>query len=412
MHKSLVHLLLVFSLLLIIGFSVFANALSNRFVYDDMVQIVRLSMEHSLRNLPLFFISSIRNIEKHGIFFDFYYKPMMFVDFSLLYALGKGTALPFHLFQIGVFVCNSLLVYLILKKIFPFSLALFFSLLFLLHPINADNAVYIANTQDVLFFFFGMIALVFVIYLPERRSTKINMSFWLFLSLLSKESGILFAVILLGYIVLFEKQLLKDYVPWFVGVGGVYGVLRIVASQFYFISMITPLVAKTTLSQRLIFIPRSLVFYLQRFVLPNDSISQSSKILPHFSYFFSSLGILVLFLGAALYLGKYLMQNRGDKDIRWYGFFCLWLSVGLVFHLQLFPFDDFVQDRWFYFPFVGLVGILGFGIVQIRWRATLVKIVGVSIALVILIFCAQKTVQKSSYYRSPASITAHRSIFY
>jgi hypothetical protein len=51
------------------------------------------------------------------------------------------------------------------------------------------------------------------------------------------------------------------------------------------------------------------------------------------------------------------MKDR--KEIRVLVFFSGWLVTGLAIHAQIIPLDQTVADRWFYFPIVGLLGIMG-----------------------------------------------------
>src|ERR1051326_1745541 len=89
-------------ILCVTGIIIFSNALFNNFVSDDILQIVKSPLVHSLNNIPLFFISSLRDIKRHGIFVDFYYKPIMFSLYSLLYTIAKGSPIPFHIFQLCI----------------------------------------------------------------------------------------------------------------------------------------------------------------------------------------------------------------------------------------------------------------------------------------------------------------------
>ena len=74
--------------------------------------------------------------------------------------------------------------------------------------------------------------------------------------------------------------------------------------------------------------------------------------------FYIPLGVSVLFLGIILAFGYVLFKNK-SKNFKAYLFFLIWFLLGLMFHAQIFPLDMTVAERWFYFPFAGLLGIAG-----------------------------------------------------
>jgi hypothetical protein len=79
------------------------------------------------------------------------------------------------------------------------------SLVFLVHPINSEAVLYISATQEVLYFVFGILAVL--ILAETRTNTYYYLSIpCLLLSLLSKETGALFMVVSLFYLKLFRKN--------------------------------------------------------------------------------------------------------------------------------------------------------------------------------------------------------------
>ncbi|HYT42463.1 MAG TPA: hypothetical protein VEP90_08960, partial [Methylomirabilota bacterium] len=68
-----------------------------------------------------------------------------------------------------------------------------------------------------------------------------------------------------------------------------------------------------------------------------------------------------LFFLALCMAGVYLYIHK-KSYFKPYLFFLLWFLFGIGMLLQIFPLDMTVSDRWFYFPIVGLLGIIGVGI--------------------------------------------------
>ncbi len=257
------------------------------------------------------------------------------------------------------------------------------SLLFLVHPINSEAVVYISNLQDVLFCFFGLLA--FWVFLNFRRDIKRLLLIFglLLLSVLSKETGVLFLLSLLLYVFLFERKLIFKTI---IGVGLViiiYSGLRLHAVGFYkYENELFPMM-QMPISQRLLHIPIIISYYVKTLLLPiNLSFAQSWTIKDvSVSNFYGPLLSILIFLG--IFFWAAVKQIKG-KTFPLFLFFSLFVLLGILMHIQIVPLDMTVADRWFYFPFIGILGLL-----QI-WFSKLKKtkhLITGFLSLTVVLFC-------------------------
>jgi tetratricopeptide (TPR) repeat protein len=87
-------------------------------------------------------------------------------------------------------------------------------------------------------------------------------------------------------------------------------------------------------------------------------------------------------------------------------FFFVWFSVGLTLHLQIFPLDMTVADRWFYFPFVGLLGMIALGILSLKRYKKLLT-AGYIVGISMLIFFSLRTVVRNTNWSNPITLYSH-----
>lgn len=348
------------------GFLTFFNALFNGFLWDDEEQVLNNGLIHSISNFPYFFASSTFNTGGVGTLGGLYYKPVMLLFFSLLYSLSGPNAFLFHLFQISVHIASTIFLFLVFKKLFKeitdknlTLLALAGALLFLVHPISSETVVYISNLQDILYFFFGIIA--FWLALSKKLDFKklCLFGFLLLLSLLSKETGLLFVPLTALYLLIYRRKELKNFILTAVSVGIIYSLLRFALAGIYFRKHGLSPITLLPLTDRLINIPAIIVFYLKTFFYPaNLAINQHWVIREvNWSSFFLPLVLSALFFTFLCFMGFFIFK-RDKNAFKLYLFFSGWFLLGLAFHLQIIPLDVTVTDRWFYFPLVGLLGMM------------------------------------------------------
>lgn len=346
------------------GFMVFFYSVFNPFVLDDVSQIVYNPYVTSIGNIPLFFYSSVSTPGISGMtVFLYQYKPLLYTIYTILVSIFGLNPIPFHLLQICLHIINAILIFLLFSYFLKRSYSFFLSLLFLVHPINSEAVIYIADLQDTLFLMFGLCA--FYIFVKSKNGLlsykkTVIISFLLFLSLLSKNTGVLFLFIFPLYAFLLSRINIKRISIVSVIVLLVYLVINLISYQHILFASLPSLIQRTQLIERIQTIPLIFIYYLETFLIPLNlavvqewlvnKITTTNFILPLF--------LDLAFCACIILFGRFL-HKKDHKMFTNYLFFSLWFFLGLGFHLQLFPLDQTVADRWFYFPIVGLLAMLG-----------------------------------------------------
>jgi hypothetical protein len=388
-----------------IGVLIFFNSLFNGFVGDDVPQIVENTYVHSVQNIPFLFTGStfFNGTAQHldGI----YYKPLFSSSFALLYTVSGPNAFWYHLFQLCFAVINTILVFLLLKHFFKIIPAFLLSLLFLIHPVNSESVLYISDLQEVLFLFFGLLSLLLLLRCHSRKLLVIAALF-LLCSLLSKETAILFLPMSLFYVYLFKRKMLYTWSGLLVLVLSIYLVLRINAIGL--IAHTTPVapIEKLNFLTRLMQIPEIIIFYLKTFFYPLPLSFSYNWVYPHISitHFYVPLFFVLCFLG----LVAYFLYTNGKQSSKTYTkvgiFFAAWLVMGIVLHLQIIPLDNTVAERWFYFPIIGLLGIVG--LVTEIYSINLKNKWIISIIIITFVVLSVRTFVRSFDYRDESTLVS------
>jgi protein O-mannosyl-transferase len=376
-----------------LGILTYGNGLLNGFVRDDTVQIVRNTVIHSLANIPVFFTGSTfytgSPVELGGT----YYKPIMSVVFSIIYTFFKENSIPFHIFQLCIHILSTILLYIFLKKFFRFSISILLSLVFLVHPGNSETVFYISGLQEVLFFFFGLLALTSFSYLRNNKILILTFVL-LFISCLSKETGILFLIMMLLYVLFFEKKkIIGVFVP-LISVAGVYFLLRNNAVGL-FQRPISAYIDQLDLVQRILNVPEIVLFYIKLFILPYNLSSsyQWAYNIATLQHFYIPLLLVGLVMFLFLFVGMYLFKSHQERYLKLYIFFFLWFLVGIALHSQIIPLDSVVSERWLYFPMVGLLGIAG--VVLSVFKVNLTNKIILSLVCMLIALLSMRTIVRS-----------------
>lgn len=171
---------------------------------------------------------------------------------NILYAISYRyfglSATPLHVMSISMHIINSILAYVVLKKLFNFKTAAIASLIFVVHPVNTEAVTWISGRVYLYLTLFNLAVL-----LPYIEYKKTNKLGYLFLaaeiylgSLFIYRNIWLMLVPLLVFVVdrfFIEKKLnLKNLAPW--------GLIAGVAFCFLVIS--GPFIVEHTITQRVL----------------------------------------------------------------------------------------------------------------------------------------------------------------
>ncbi len=345
--------------IVVIGFATYMSGLHNPFQGDDNGQIVNNIPVHSLANFNQFFEGGTFYYGPSLPLSGDYYRPLMTTTFSLLYTFFGPKTLPFHLLQLVLFISSAFLLYLVFCFPFRKELALFLALIFLVHPINSQNVFAIPSMQDVLFLFFGLLGLYLLFRLKTQRALYCS-AVCLFLSLLSKETAILFIAVSLLYLYWYNRKRLVPFSAILVLPLAFYIFLRAHAIGWLTTPAYSP-IAKLPLSDRLLSSPEILLFYISKLVDPWKLSTSYFWVQPHFSIEHVLLPLLLdtaLFVGVG-YAAHRLYRHHHRSQYVSFVFFAIWFIAGMLMLLQIVPLDMTVSETWFAFPMIGLLGMIG-----------------------------------------------------
>jgi tetratricopeptide (TPR) repeat protein len=398
------HILLT---LFILAFLIYGNGLFNNFVIDDINQVVADPLVHSLTTMPQLFAGGtfsdgILNLQGN------YYRPIMTTTYAIIYSLFGPTPFFFHLVQLVLHIFNAWLVYKLFRKWISPNFSLFGSLVFLVHPINSETVLYIANLQDTLFVFFGLSALI--LYTSSFTSRyKLLLTFVLLtLSLLSKETGVIFIFMLLLYQWLYNRKDIINSVSLTIVLGFIYIFLKYaIAHISSTVNTFAP-ITRLSFNERLLQIPAIITYYLKTFLYPKDLITVQNWII-HSATFTTFYIPLLIFIGVVIVIitaPLILLKNNKTKKKQFF-YFAVWFALGLFLHLQLQPLDSTVADHWFYFPVIGLLGMILILFEKIKLQKKHYQYIAVFFCFILLFVLSVRSFLRTFNFRNQYVLAKH-----
>ena len=369
---------LIAAVLIAACFLVYANSLTNSFVWDDEALVVNNTDIRSLRCVHRFFTARLFPGIKGGNF----YRPVQSLSYAIDYFFWGLNPFGFHLTNILLHAANAALIYLVLFALTGRrEISFMASLLFVVHPINTEAVDYVSGRADLLAALFMYISLFFFIAEKKRsiteRSDRIgkagffmpSVAFFI-LSLLTKAAAVILPLLAMLCCFCFEKQW-ESFVrerrritkrSWallavLVSIPALYLLIRYairVSSGEALSSNPYPFYCRFLTSFKVVLLYLKLLVFpfplhMERVVPMETSIFSPAVFLP----------IIFLCVIAVVALKAYRISRIAFFGIAWF-------FIALVPYLNWFPMNAEMAEHWLYVPSVGFFLLAVLGLEQLR----------------------------------------------
>jgi protein O-mannosyl-transferase len=345
----------------------YANHFQNSFHFDDFHTVTTNPYIRDLHYIPRFFVDPMlfSTLPDHAT-----YRPLVSTSLAIDYWLGRGRVVggreqplsffPFHFSTFFWYIVQLILMFFLFRRIMdaadphPSNLwtALLATACYGLHPANAETVNYIVQRAD-LYNALGVVAsLLWFIAWPAQRKHA-----WYLIpavaAYLSKAPALIYPLILLAYVWLFESQgeegnpqglrrfLVRATLPAFL----------VTAAAAILTSKMTPAVYNPGATSGFLYRitqPWVALHYFKVFFLPTDLSADTdwTYVRP-----FSVQAIIgYLFVIGLLAVAFYTARRRETRPI---SFGIIWFFVALL-PTSLMPLAEVTNDHRMFFPFVGL----------------------------------------------------------
>jgi hypothetical protein len=202
------------------------------------------------------------------------------------------------------------------------------------------------------------------------------------------------------YLFLFNRERLYSFLLKLLSPIVVYAALRINAVGLHQNVNIAP-IDRLSVGGRLLTDPSIVMLYLSKLIFPWRLATGYYWVHSTFSVRYVLLPLLIdlIVVGLFIYVG-FLVHKRSSKAQYYtYLFFAIWAGVGMLPNLQIIPLDLTAAETWFYFSFVGVLGMIGVALGAFRIRPTWIVIAGVVLIGVFGIRTALRGFDYRSQYR-------------
>jgi len=191
-----------------LAIAIYANSLANGFVSDDKYQLLKNPLIAGFSELPHIFGSGVWSFLGIPGNPGNYYRPLQFLAYLLLYQWAGLSAPAFHVFMVLLHAVNTVMLYLLVRRLAPGRVAFGAGTLFAVHPIHTEVVDWIAAAPDVLV---TMLVLLGVWWLARQddppRGLAIAGHCGLYLAaLLAKETGAMLLPLYAGFGFLFRER--------------------------------------------------------------------------------------------------------------------------------------------------------------------------------------------------------------
>jgi protein O-mannosyl-transferase len=346
--------LLLYAVIGIVAFCVFANTLGHGFVYDDNRQILMNPMIQRSELYGRALTSDVWAFKGGGsLTASNYFRPT-FVGWMIAnWFLFDGSASGWHLTNILLHVGVCLLLFAFLRRLgCERFIAAVIAILFAVHPVHVENVAWISGATDTLLAVFLLASLILAqVYAAGGSLIYLALSVLTYLLALGSKEVALFCVPLYWLIFQHEgsRKAIRSTIPFAVVAVGFF-TLRVWVLGAIFMPVEDPTPAGTALSS----VPRIFAEYLQQVFFP-FWLGPSLPIRPVGDFALADFVLpLILSIVAVLALGFLAMRSF----VQAFGLTLFGLTLLPVLNPSNFSTEHLAHDRYLYLPLAGILMLI------------------------------------------------------
>jgi len=349
------NLYLVALIIIVLCVFSYSSSLNNSFTnWDDEQMLVNNQSVKSLSPANIF-----------DIFTNFHhshYHPLVNISYAAEYHFFGLKPFVYHLTNLIFHILNSILVYLILFRLFKNNfVSILVSVLFAVHPLHVESVAWITERKDMLYSFFFLMAFLFYLKNKQSKSKRFDIYIYIFfiLSCFSKASAVTFPVILVLTDYFNNKKItfndIKEKVPLFL-IAVIFGIINIMAQYQQPLSGVAIETPQFGILEKALIVFYNYCFYVYKTLIPINL----SAFYPYPNLATVSLPIIFwiapVITGLIVYAVYY---TRRINTVFMFGL--LFYSVTILPVLQIVPVGRAITaDRFAYIPIIGLLLIFSF----------------------------------------------------
>ncbi|MDD5449443.1 MAG: tetratricopeptide repeat protein [Candidatus Omnitrophica bacterium] len=383
--------LLSVALIIILGLAVYANSLNGKFVYDDETLIMKNAFIKDWSILPKVFTEDTGKGAGERYFF---YRPLQIISYAVDYHAWRLNVVGYHLTNVILHILVTLCIYWFINILFGDKIiSIITAIFFVTHPIHTTVVSYISTRAESLYLLFMLISFIFYIKSSKTKGIipYVIMLSSYSLSLLSKESALIFPVLILLYHYTFrEKIRLREFLS-LTGAAFIYILLRMTVLKY----LITGAAPNAPLIQRIPGFFAAITTYIRLLILPLGLHIEYGK--PLFTFTDPKVISGLLILGAMIFCAFKTLKANG------FIFFSLsWFIITLLPVSNLYPLNAYMSENWLYLPSIGFFLALG-GSLGAFYKKGKFRILALILTACLLVFYSYLTIRQNETWREPVA---------
>ena len=282
------------------------------------------------------------------------YHPFTMLNYAVDWKLFGNNASGYHIENIIWHFVNSLLAFIVCKKVTKSVIASFIiSVIFAFHPMQIETVAWIAERKNLTYAFFFLIGIyTYLKYLEGRETQHLVITFIYFLfSIMSKPSAIVFPIVLLLLDWLVNKEIRKKALIQKSSFFVMSIIFSIVTYKAQFAGNYINTTKNVPLTDKISNAGYALFQYGYKTIAPINL----SVIYPYPKNKESSMALGFLFIVFLLFIFYSLYKSK--QRLLFFGL--LFFVINLLLVLQLVPFGEAITaDRYMYLAIIGLAIIV------------------------------------------------------